>query len=124
MRNSSAAITTRTAALFAEDDLRALAAESCVAKKVLDAGFKSVCSVPLLSHDRVLGTLNVGSGRADAFSPDDLELLGQVGQQIAIAVENGVAYRQIAEHQGTTLVVMCQQGSSTCFAANPRGNAP
>ena len=91
------AITTRRAALFAEDDLRALAAESCIARKVLEGGFKSVCSVPLLSHDRVLGALNVGSERAAAFSADDVELLGQVAQQIAIAVENGLAFREIAE---------------------------
>ena len=43
------------------------------------------------------GTLNVGSSRPSAFSQDDVELLGQVAQQIAIAVENGLAYRQIAE---------------------------
>jgi formate hydrogenlyase transcriptional activator len=91
------AITTRKAALFAEDDLKSLAAESCVARKVLEDGFKSVCSVPLLSHDRVLGALNVGSERAGAFSSDDVELLGQVAQQIAIAVENGLAFREIAE---------------------------
>ena len=61
------AITTRRAALFAEEDLRALAAESCIAKRVLEEGFKSVCSVPLLSHDRVLGALNVGSERPAPF---------------------------------------------------------
>ena len=86
-----------TRALFEEEDLRALAAESSIAKRVLEEGVKSVCSVPLLSHDRVLGALNVASERADAFSPDDVELLGQVAQQIAIAVENGLAFREIAE---------------------------
>jgi formate hydrogenlyase transcriptional activator len=91
------AITTRRTALFREDDLRALTAESTVARRLLDEGVKSFCCVPLLSHDRVLGTLNVGSRCADAFSPDDVELLGQVAQQIAIAVENGLAYRQIEE---------------------------
>jgi formate hydrogenlyase transcriptional activator len=91
------AITTKRPALFAENDLRALAAESCIAKMVLDGGFKSVCSVPLLSHDRVLGALNIGSERPEAFSAEDVELLGQVAQQIAIAVENGLAFREIAE---------------------------
>ncbi len=52
--------------------------------------------MPLLSHDRVLGALNVASNEADALSPADVDLLGQVAQQIAIAVENGLAYRQIA----------------------------
>ena len=91
------AITTRRAALFAEEDLRALATESCIAKRVLEEGFKSVCSAPLLSHDRVLGVLNIASKRPGAFSQDDVELLGQVAQQIAIAVENGLAFREIAE---------------------------
>jgi formate hydrogenlyase transcriptional activator len=91
------AITTRRTTLFGEQDLRDLIPESKAAERILAEGVRSMCCVPLLSHDRVLGTLNVGSGRPDAFSPDDVELLGQVGKQIAIAVENGVAYRQIAE---------------------------
>ncbi len=53
--------------------------------------------MPLLSRDRILGTINVGSSRLDAFSRDDLELLGLVAQQVAIAVDNGLAYRQIAD---------------------------
>ena len=58
---------------------------------------KSFCSIPLHSHDRILGTLNIGRLREDAFTRDDVELLTQVAQQIAIAVENGLAYREIAE---------------------------
>ena len=44
----------------------------------------------------MLGALNVGRTREDAFAAD-VELLNQVAQQIAIAVENGLAYREIAE---------------------------
>jgi formate hydrogenlyase transcriptional activator len=91
------AITTKSAALFGESDLRSLARESRIAQRIIEEGFKSVCSVPLLSHDRVLGALNVGCERPNAFSTDDVELLGQVAQQIAIAVENGLAFREIAE---------------------------
>jgi formate hydrogenlyase transcriptional activator len=58
---------------------------------------KSFCVVPLISHDRVLGTMNVGRLREDAFTPEDVELLCQVAQQVAIAVENGLAYQEIAE---------------------------
>jgi formate hydrogenlyase transcriptional activator len=91
------AYTTRQPALFGADDLRALAADQPVAQRLLAEGVESFCCVPLLSHDRALGTLNVGSRQPGAFSPDDVALLGQVAQQIAIAVENGLAYRQIAE---------------------------
>lgn len=91
------AITTKRAILMSAAELEILAGESSIARRVLEQGVKSVCSVPLLSHDRVIGVLNVGSERLDAFSSHDVELLGQVGQQIAIAVENALAYRQIDE---------------------------
>lgn len=60
-------------------------------------GLESVCCVPLIRGDRVLGTLNVASRRDRAFSPHDLDLLSHVGNQVAIAIENALAYRQIAE---------------------------
>jgi formate hydrogenlyase transcriptional activator len=91
------AIETRRPALLAEADLLALAPRSEYARRLLDKGLKSIFSVPLLSHDRVLGTLNVGRLRDAAFTTEDVELLSRVAQQIAIAVENGMAYRQIAD---------------------------
>ena len=91
------AISTRAPAVFSEQNLKDLAAESKIAQHLLSEGVRSFCSIPLLSHDRVLGTLNVGRLREDAFAPEEVELLSQVAQQISIAVENGLAYRQIAE---------------------------
>ena len=91
------AITTKRAALFNEEDLRTLAADSKIAECIIAQGYKTVCSVPILSRDRSLGALNLGSERPEAFTTDDVELLGQVAQQIAIAVENGLAFREIAE---------------------------
>lgn len=59
------------------------------------AGLKSGVVVPLISHDKALGTLGVGSLRENAFTEDDAELLNQVGKQVAIAVENALAFREI-----------------------------
>jgi formate hydrogenlyase transcriptional activator len=56
---------------------------------------KSGCTVPLISHDRVLGVLSVGRLSENAFTEDDAELLTEVGKQVAIAVENALAYREI-----------------------------
>jgi formate hydrogenlyase transcriptional activator len=63
--------------------------------RLVKEGLKSVCSVPLISHDRVLGTLEVI--REAAFTGQDAELLGQVTGQIAIAVENALAYQEITK---------------------------
>jgi formate hydrogenlyase transcriptional activator len=59
------------------------------------SGFKSGCTVPLISHDRVLGILGVASLTENAFSDEDAELLNQVAKQVAIAVENALAFREI-----------------------------
>lgn len=66
-----------------------------VIKSAAAEGLKSGCSIPLISHHRVLGTLDIASLRDDAFTEQDAELLTQVGSQIAIAVENALAYQQI-----------------------------
>lgn len=58
---------------------------------------KSVCHLPLISRGRVLGTLSLGSVRENAFSHDDVAFLSQVASQVAIAVDNALAYRQISE---------------------------
>jgi len=68
-----------------------------IIRLVVAEGMRSGCWLPLLSRQRVLGTLNVLSRRENAFTPEDLELLRQVSNQVAIAVENGLAFRQIAE---------------------------
>ncbi len=94
---SGIAITTRKPAVLDEQALKNLASESKVCERLLDEGVKSLCSVPLLSRDRALGALNIGRRREDAFSPEDVELLSEVAKQIAIAVENAQAYREITE---------------------------
>ncbi len=91
------AYSTGAPAVFNEQNLIDLAAESKIAQHLLAEGVKSFCSIPLQSHDRVLGTLNIGRLHEDAFNHKDVELLSQVAQQIAIGVENGLAYREIAE---------------------------
>jgi formate hydrogenlyase transcriptional activator len=58
-------------------------------------GLQSVCCVPLIHHGRTFGTLNLSSRRPDAFTAADVELLQPVGAQIAIAVENALAFKEI-----------------------------
>jgi len=65
-------------------------------KHAYDDGLRSGCIIPLLVHDRALGTLVVASLRENAFSHQDAELLTHIAGQIAIAVENALAYREIA----------------------------
>ncbi len=59
--------------------------------------FESGCCLPLISRNRTLGVLGLGSRVENSFSPDDVDFLMRVAGQVAIAVENALAYREIAE---------------------------
>jgi formate hydrogenlyase transcriptional activator len=60
-------------------------------------GLKSVCCLPLISRNRAIGVLVLGRLRDDAFSQADISFLTQVANQLALAVENALAYREIRE---------------------------
>jgi formate hydrogenlyase transcriptional activator len=59
-------------------------------------GIKCVCFLPLASRDRVLGVLILGRYQERAFTQDEIDFLMQMGNQLAMAVENALAYREIA----------------------------
>ena len=66
-------------------------------KIAITEGFKSHFFVPLASHGRVLGVLAVGHTTEAVFRTEDVEFLSQASGQIAIALENALAYREISE---------------------------
>ncbi len=70
---------------------------STVAQRLVGSGLQSFCCIPLITRKGVLGTLNVGSMKENAFAPADVDFLTQVGAQAAIAIENATAFQQIAE---------------------------
>jgi formate hydrogenlyase transcriptional activator len=91
------AMTSRKPTVLSEQDLKGMIDESQCAKYWVAEGMRAFCSAPLLFHERVLGALDIGRRREDRFSPEEVELLSEIAKQIAIAVENAQAYRQITE---------------------------
>jgi formate hydrogenlyase transcriptional activator len=64
---------------------------------LLAEGIASACWLPLLRGERCLGVLCVGTRHAARFSPGSVALLSEVASQVAIAVENALAFQQIKE---------------------------
>jgi formate hydrogenlyase transcriptional activator len=64
---------------------------------LIGAGLKSACWLPLVSRDRALGILAVASRRESAFTEKDVAALGHVAKQVALAVDNALAFRRLAE---------------------------
>ena len=66
-------------------------------QRVVGEGVRSGCLVPLISRDRSLGVLALGRRQEIDFDREEVEFLCQVASQVAIAVENALAYGEIAE---------------------------
>ena len=65
--------------------------------KVKAEGMNSICDLPLVSHQRLLGVLAVASRKENAFNDDQVSFLSQVANQVAIAIENAIVYREVTE---------------------------
>ena len=63
----------------------------------LEEGLQTLCILPLSRGNRVLGALCLARLQKDAFTQPDVEFLSQIAGQIAIALDNALAYRQISE---------------------------
>jgi len=84
-----------TPLIFSKDEMAAFGGDHTA--QMIEEGIQSLCCVPLTASKDVLGTLNFGSTRAAAFRADDLELFSQIAAQVAAALENEQAYREIEQ---------------------------
>src|SRR5882762_4951366 len=66
-------------------------------KDTAQAEVGTVCILPLVSRGRVLGIFGVVKYQDNAFTSDDIEFLTQITNQVAIAVENALAFGEIRE---------------------------
>jgi formate hydrogenlyase transcriptional activator len=66
-------------------------------RHLTEIGMRSGIWVPLVARGEWLGVLAVSSREESAFTPREAGMLMQVAGQIAMAVNNAMAYRQIAE---------------------------
>jgi formate hydrogenlyase transcriptional activator len=67
------------------------------AQVAIEEGLKTLCILPLSRGSRVLGTLCLARLQKNAFTQAEVDFLSQIAGQIAIAIDNALAYRQISE---------------------------
>jgi len=71
--------------------------DPAIIKRWTTLGVKSACWLPLINRARALGALMVGAHRENAFTEENVRLLGQVANQIAVAIDNALTFGQMAE---------------------------
>ncbi len=91
-----AAFRTGRVELRAKPQIQADCPEAC-ANSALREGLRTGCFLPLISRNRTLGVLALSRFSEVAFTSGEIDFLVQVARQVAIAIENALAYREIAE---------------------------
>jgi formate hydrogenlyase transcriptional activator len=89
------ALTSRQPVFMTRGDVEQL--DSDIARRFLAEGLRSTCILPLISRGRPLGTLAVASLHEEIFPQRDAELLQHIANQIAIAVENALAFGRVLD---------------------------
>ena len=79
---------------------------SQIMKDAYKAGLRSGCSVPLISHGRVLGAIVIGCMRDYGITDENQELLEQISKQVAIAVENALNYERAERERKRTQLLL------------------
>jgi len=87
---------------------------------LLKDGIHSALSVPLSAKDKVIGTLNVGSREVGRYEEWDSELLLAIADQVVLAIQNMLAYEEIAElksrYEQESLYLQEESRSEAVFA--------
>ena len=66
-------------------------------KLMLAEGLKTQCVIPLVSRGRAVAALTINRRTDNPFLPDEIDFLQESSGQIAIAIENCLAFSQISE---------------------------
>ena len=89
------ALMERETKIFSREDL--LGIQSSFVSQMLEHGIMSLCCIPLTTRKGELGTLNLASREESVFAPKDVGFLQQIAAQVAVALDNARAYREIAQ---------------------------
>jgi formate hydrogenlyase transcriptional activator len=77
------------------NDSEELGPEIC--QLVVAEGLNCDCLIPLVSHSRTVGVLIVARKQVNSFTREDVDFLTEASGQIAIAIENCFAYRELSD---------------------------
>ena len=85
----------RVPELLSIEDMEKLPAR--MLEKLKAESIASMAIAPLVTASGPLGVITMGSRQSNAFRQEDLDLLSQISTQIALAVENAIAFGRVRE---------------------------
>jgi formate hydrogenlyase transcriptional activator len=86
------------------------AIHSPLVDQLVQTGIQSACCMPFVSPKGVIGSFNVASMKDHPFSSDDVDLLKQIGMQLANTLDSTFAYPDIDLKNDSPKAVNVQTG--------------
>ena len=78
-------------------------------------GIRSLCARPLKTAHRRLGCFGVGSAQLDAYSPEEVEFLSLVADQVALAIDDAFHFDQLQQEKDRLKLLL---GVSSTITSN------
>ena len=88
-------VRTRSSLLLQTDDINELRNSLSEPLQTFQAGFRSLMAIPLISQDRVIGTLNLHSLKSNAYTNANVSLAESIGAQIAGTIASAQLYEEM-----------------------------
>jgi PAS domain S-box-containing protein len=85
---------TRSSVFVQTEDIHEIEERFSFLLPTFQYGFRSMISVPLISKDQVIGTLNLRSFKVNAYTDRDLRIAESIGIQIAGAIANALLFNE------------------------------
>lgn len=76
----------------------AFVAASSISKRLLEEGLQSILVYPLRYQETTIGTINLGSLQANAFSEKDVAIVDEIAMPLAIAIQQAKLYEEVRQH--------------------------
>jgi len=80
------------------DDLNACSNRSKLEEMLLNEGMCTYVGVPLIAQEELIGTLNLGANRPHAFTHEQLDIVREVTNQLAVAIQQARLHEQVRLH--------------------------
>ncbi|HEY5599296.1 MAG TPA: ATP-binding protein, partial [Candidatus Manganitrophaceae bacterium] len=94
---SKEAVETKGPVIFEKSSASPASPEEESRNPLVEAGYRSIISVPLQSKNKIVGVFTLASRAPHTFTAQDLQLLISIGNQIGTAVENAFLYEKEQE---------------------------
>jgi PAS domain S-box-containing protein len=88
-------VRTRSSLLLQTEDINEVRNSFSEPLHTFQAGFRSLMAIPLISQDRVIGTLNLQSLKPNAYTNANVSLAESIGAQIAGTIASAQLYEEM-----------------------------